>query len=86
MPCVVFIGNCGKILVVKSEWVYGINDAKTFNYGSSAADIYKLFYSPHNLDKPNFTLECENNFDDNRVACYNCHVLEIVGKLFDSYH
>lgn len=83
MPCVVFLCDSNKVIVVKSAWCQSNAQAETINFGSRASELVKVFFSPDHSEKPDFGCAVSRSideFDDSIKACYYGYVLAHFGK------
>lgn len=77
---VVRLKNSGEKLVVRSDWIFGMNSARTSRYGCRSTRQLLIFYSPTSIDEANFALPVNTEYDATKITCYMGYVLKTFGE------
>lgn len=78
----VLLKNQGTKLLVPSKWIKDLKVKELLNYGViyQRKIEYIVFYSPIITDEPDFALNTQQVFNENRSGCYNATILKPFGK------
>lgn len=79
-----------KSLVIRKDWIYGLNEVKTLNNGVNRNQDHVVFYSKNLSVEADFTLPTKNVFDDEDTAfetenaLYKAKISRYFGEFFFS--
>lgn len=77
---VVKLKNSDDKLVMRTDWIKGMNTASSRMYGTSKKKQKLVFYSPDTSATPNFNLNVRNSFCVSEGACYYAYIVGTFGK------
>lgn len=80
----VILTESRKLLTIPAAWCYRLDIVKNFKSGLRQWRDKVVFYSPNILADPNFRLEIQTEFEDDKDACYMANILGTFYSVEDS--
>lgn len=77
-----------KSIIIRKDWIFGLNECKTLNSGVNRNQNHVIFYSIDENSEADFTVDKKNMFDgdieeaERANALYSARIYRFFGELF----